>query len=114
MYDSYCSPFTKIQKGVTPCVSSMSSAAIDSHSVVIVGAGLAGLYAAKLLQQRFPDIIVLEATEQPGGRVKQAGLIALPFPSPLLLDRSIVIRYMELLPGQLKLDHSLCTEPIHH
>ena len=50
----------------------MSSAAPDKHSVVVVGGGLAGLYAAKLLQQSFPDIIVLEATEQPGGRVKQA------------------------------------------
>lgn len=48
------------------------SAAPDNHSVVVVGGGLAGLYAAKLLQQHFPDIIVLEATEQPGGRVKQA------------------------------------------
>lgn len=52
----------------------MSSAATETHSVVVVGGGLAGLYAAKLLQQRLPDTIVLEATEQPGGRVKQASV----------------------------------------
>lgn len=52
----------------------MSSPAPNEHSVVIVGGGLAGLYTAKLLQQRFPDIIVLEATQQPGGRVKQASV----------------------------------------
>ncbi len=43
-----------------------------THSVVVVGAGLAGLYAAKLLRQQFNDIIVLEATDRPGGRVRQA------------------------------------------
>lgn len=91
----------------------MCSATTDRHSVVIVGAGLAGLYAAKLLQQRFPDIIVLEATEQPGGRVKQAGVNVLLSTSSLFLDNSMVIRCTELLPGQLKLDHSLCMEPTH-
>ena len=45
----------------------------ETHSVIVVGAGLAGLYAAKLLHKRYPDVIVLEATEQPGGRVRQAG-----------------------------------------
>ena len=41
------------------------------HSVVVVGGGLAGLYAAKLLRHHFDDIIVLEATDRPGGRVRQ-------------------------------------------
>lgn len=45
----------------------------ESHSVVVVGAGLAGLYAAKLLQPHFEDVLVLEATDRPGGRVRQAG-----------------------------------------
>ncbi len=45
----------------------------ESHSVVVVGAGLAGLYAAKLLQPHFNDVLVLEATDRPGGRVRQAG-----------------------------------------
>ena len=50
----------------------MPERAVPEHSVVIVGAGLAGLYAAKLLQPEFPDLIVLEATDRPGGRVRQA------------------------------------------
>jgi monoamine oxidase len=45
----------------------------ESNSVVVVGAGLAGLYAAKLLQPHFKDVLVLEATDTPGGRVRQAG-----------------------------------------
>lgn len=44
------------------------------HSLVIIGAGLAGLYAARLLHDEFPDLIVLEATDRPGGRVRQASL----------------------------------------
>ena len=41
------------------------------HSVVIVGAGAAGLYAAQLLRARFPDVLVVEAQDHVGGRIKQ-------------------------------------------
>ena len=51
----------------------MAATSVERHIVVIVGAGLAGLYAAKLLRPHFPDIIVLEATDRPGGRVRQVG-----------------------------------------
>ncbi|KAL0045848.1 hypothetical protein WJX82_006614 [Trebouxia sp. C0006] len=51
----------------------------ESHSVVVVGAGLAGLYAAKLLQPHFKDVLVLEATDRPGGRVRQVAGAA-PWP----------------------------------
>ena len=38
--------------------------------IVIVGAGLSGLYAAYLLQQQgIGDFVVLEARDQPGGRI---------------------------------------------
>lgn len=52
----------------------MSPNALEEHSVVVVGAGLAGLYAAKLLQPHFKDVLVLEATDRPGGRVRQASI----------------------------------------
>ncbi|DBA73197.1 TPA: hypothetical protein ACH3X1_011273 [Trebouxia sp. C0004] len=51
----------------------------ESNSVVVVGAGLAGLYAAKLLQPQFKDVLVLEATNRPGGRVRQVAGAA-PWP----------------------------------
>lgn len=41
------------------------------HSVVIVGAGVAGLYAAQLLRLRFPDVVVVEAQDRIGGRIRQ-------------------------------------------
>ena len=50
----------------------MATSIVEHHSAVIVGAGLAGLYAAKLLRAHFPDLIVFEATDRPGGRVRQA------------------------------------------
>jgi phytoene dehydrogenase-like protein len=40
------------------------------HDVVIVGAGLAGLNSARLLQDAGVDVLVLESSNRPGGRVK--------------------------------------------
>lgn len=57
----------------------MTATSVEHHSVVIVGAGLAGLYAAKLLRPHLPDVIVLEATDRPGGRVRQVD-DAVPWP----------------------------------
>ena len=56
-----------------PGIPGMStSAATPVHSVVIVGAGFAGLQAARLLKPACPDLLVLEAADTIGGRVKQA------------------------------------------
>jgi len=42
----------------------------DSHSVVIVGGGVSGLFAAlKLVENGFQDVTVLEADSRFGGRV---------------------------------------------
>ena len=52
------------------------------HSVVVVGAGVAGLQAARQLLPSFPDLLVIEASHRIGGRVKQvigATLHARPF-----------------------------------
>ena len=43
----------------------------EYHSVVVVGAGVAGLQAARQLLRSFPDLLVLEASERIGGRIKQ-------------------------------------------
>ncbi|MGK7222201.1 FAD-dependent oxidoreductase [Kocuria flava] len=40
------------------------------HDVVIVGAGLAGLQCARLLEQRGLDVVLLEASDGVGGRVR--------------------------------------------
>lgn len=39
------------------------------HSVVIVGAGISGLTAARELVKQYPDLLVVEARQQKGGRV---------------------------------------------
>ena len=44
------------------------------HSVVVVGAGVAGLTAAGALQAAFPDLLLLEASARLGGRILQASL----------------------------------------
>jgi len=47
----------------------MASAADTTHDVVIVGAGSAGLYAAKTLNDQGYDVLIIEATDRIGGRV---------------------------------------------
>ena len=42
--------------------------------VIVVGAGLAGLAAARDLDRAGVDVLVLEARDRPGGRVEQATL----------------------------------------
>lgn len=41
----------------------------EHHSVIVIGAGLSGLYTAWRLQQQKQDVIVLEARERTGGRI---------------------------------------------
>ena len=47
---------------------------MSRYDVVVVGAGLAGLSAARDLAQGGADVVVLEARNRPGGRVEQTRL----------------------------------------
>jgi monoamine oxidase len=42
------------------------------HSVIVIGAGAAGLYAAQMLKTQCPDVLVVEAQDRVGGRIRQA------------------------------------------
>ena len=46
----------------------------NAYDVIVVGAGSAGLYAAKTLQSYDYNVLILEATDRIGGRVKSATL----------------------------------------
>ena len=50
-------------------ISPVTWAANTTHDVVIVGAGSAGLYAAKTLNEDGYDVLIIEATDRIGGRV---------------------------------------------
>ena len=51
-----------------------ASAAHSAHDVIVVGAGSAGLYATKTLQSLGYEVLLIEATDRVGGRVKSASL----------------------------------------
>ncbi|EIE19221.1 amine oxidase [Coccomyxa subellipsoidea C-169] len=42
------------------------------HSIVVIGAGLSGLQAANKLVEKYPDLLLVEASSRLGGRVQQA------------------------------------------
>ena len=44
------------------------------HDVIVVGAGSAGLYATRTLQEYGYEVLLIEATDRIGGRVKSATL----------------------------------------
>jgi monoamine oxidase len=46
----------------------------EHQSIVIIGAGLSGLYTAWCLQQQRQDIILLEASDRAGGRIRSLHL----------------------------------------
>ncbi len=43
----------------------------EFHSVVVIGAGISGMYAAQLLRRQYPDLLVVEAQDRIGGRIMQ-------------------------------------------
>jgi monoamine oxidase len=53
----------------TFCIAPLTWAANTTHDVVIVGAGSAGLYAAKTLNEDGYNVLIIEATDRYGGRV---------------------------------------------
>jgi monoamine oxidase len=51
-----------------------SDSSDTAHDVIVVGAGSAGLYATKTLQSYGYDVLIIEATDRIGGRIKSASL----------------------------------------
>ena len=54
---------------LTSLLSTVAWSANTTHDVVVVGAGSAGLYAAKTLSNAGYDVLIIEATDRIGGRV---------------------------------------------
>jgi monoamine oxidase len=77
------------------------------HDVAVVGAGLAGLSAARDLAAGGADVVVLEARERPGGRVEQE---LLPDGRPVQYGGEVVADWMDAYLG-LVAELGLTLEP---
>ncbi|KAG6556525.1 hypothetical protein Mapa_001851 [Marchantia paleacea] len=66
---NYLSTFGYINFGVAPVIKSHIPDEATEARVIIIGAGLAGLAAARQLKAFGHDVVVLEARKRPGGRV---------------------------------------------
>lgn len=77
---------------------------VPVYSAVVVGAGVAGLLAARELSKDLSDVLVLEASDRIGGRVQEV----LPVPCPLRGLNAGTVRYssssvISALPMQLRM-----------
>ncbi|MBG6205809.1 monoamine oxidase [Labrenzia sp. EL_126] len=72
-----------LKLGITAFLTSLASNAtarkLTGTKVVVIGAGLAGLAAAKQLQERGAKVIVLEAGDYVGGRIRTDMSLGAPF-----------------------------------
>ena len=72
-----------LKLGIAAFLSSLAGKAAAQEmlgaKVVVVGAGIAGLSAAKLLQSQGADVVVLEAGERIGGRIRTDMSLGAPF-----------------------------------
>lgn len=63
-------PFLRIKK---------ANAQLDDVDVIVIGAGIAGLAAARKLQELGYSVVVLEASDQIGGRIRTDWSLGAPF-----------------------------------
>lgn len=86
----------------------LSGKATSSKKVIVVGAGLAGLAAARELKSNGHEVVILEARERPGGRVST---LRKPFPDGIYAEEGAAA-YSENYTEALKLINEFNFEKI--
>lgn len=72
---------------------------MKDHEIIIVGAGLSGLAAATQLQKAGRDVLIIEAGDRPGGRVRTDNV------DGFLLDRGFQVFFEAYPQGRRYLDY---------